>query len=84
MNISAHAGNGNLMADVTETEESKGVEKMKNFKGFNGPQKYNGPRPRRLKKCSVSLYGNRTWHGVQTLHRDIWELVSYTSLIFYN
>ena len=30
-------------------------------------------RPKRIKRCSISLYGNRPSYGIQTLHRDLWE-----------
>ena len=28
---------------------------------------------KRIKRCSLSLYGNRPSYGIQTLHRDLWE-----------
>ena len=29
--------------------------------------------PKRIKRCTMSLYGNRPGYGVQSLHRDLWE-----------
>ena len=29
--------------------------------------------PKRVKRCSMSLYGNRTGYGADSLHKDLWE-----------
>ena len=28
---------------------------------------------KRVKRCSMSLYGNRTGYGAESLHKDLWE-----------
>lgn len=35
--------------------------------------KFYPKHPKRVKRCSMSLYGNRTGYGADSLHKDMWE-----------
>ena len=63
--------------DVRESNDSK-IDSIppKENNGINrnpNTTKVYPKHRKRIKRCSLSLYGNRPSYGIQTLHRDLWE-----------
>ena len=71
---------------TNDDDETNVDRENNNSKAGSGPPKENNginrnpnttkvyPKHRkRIKRCSLSLYGNRPSYGIQTLHRDLWE-----------
>jgi hypothetical protein len=61
---------------VEETQDARN-DALSSRTGRN-EKKNNKPKvvpkhPKQIKRCTMSLYGNRPSYGIQTLHTDLWE-----------
>ena len=65
--------NWKLKSDKEFHTSSNTLKSLLNKKASKPTTKVPQTRPKRIKRCSISLYGNRPSYGLQTLHKDLWE-----------
>ena len=53
-------------------DDALNSRKGRNDKKNNKPKVF-PKHPKQIKRCTLSLYGNRPSYGIQTLHTDLWE-----------